>query len=238
MVKLCVIGDPVAHSLSPSLHLEFLKNAGLKGSYEAVTVREGELSDFVRRAKAGAYDGFNVTMPHKQAIVPLLDEMAPSAAAFDAVNTVVVRDGRAIGHNTDGDGFVASLPSLPERPLLLGYGGAAKAVEDALLRRGVNVMVCARHPLSGQHPWEELTRLASACDLLINATPLGMTGKGQFRDFTFLEYLPPQCTVYDLVYEPQQTELLRRASALGHDTIGGLALLRAQAELAFRLFIE
>ena len=113
MLRLCVIGDPVAHSLSPKLHGEMLEKAGIDGIYKAVTVKPEELTDFVAKAKAGVYDGFNVTMPHKEAIVPLLDELGDDVLG-GAVNTVVIRQGRAIGHNTDGAGFLRSLP-VPSR---------------------------------------------------------------------------------------------------------------------------
>ena len=236
MLKLCVIGDPVAHSLSPMLHTEMLKQANLDGTYEAITVKECDLTDFVLRAKTGKYDGFNVTMPHKETIIPLLDELAPSAQQMGAVNTVVIRKGRAIGYNTDGDGLVRTLPKLPEKAVVFGNGGAAKAVSRALEQRGVDVLVCARHPLAGQLPWQALEQAVEDCQLLIQATPLGMTGKEQFSHFDFLKKLPKNATVYDLVYEPRETELLRQARILCRPTIGGFTLLKSQAELAFKIF--
>ena len=236
MLKLCVIGDPVAHSLSPMLHREMLKKAGIAGSYKAVTVKPEELTGFVARAKAGAYDGFNVTMPHKESIIPLLDELAPSARTMGAVNTVVVRQGRAIGYNTDGDGLVRSLPELPKKAVVLGNGGAAKAVSRALRQNGVETAICARHPKQGELPWRESEEAVRDCELLINATCLGMTGKEQFTDFNFLNDLPKKAAVYDLVYEPQETELLRQAKKLCHPVIGGYELLKSQAKLAFSIF--
>lgn len=236
MLKLCVIGDPVAHSLSPALHTEMLEKAGIAGQYEAVTVKTGELADFLKKAKAGAYDGFNVTMPHKESIIPLLDELAPSAQEMGAVNTVVVRQGRAIGYNTDGDGLVRSLPQLPRKAVVLGNGGAAKAVSRALRQSGVEVVICARHPVGEQVPWCERESAVADCELLVNATCLGMTGKEQFADFGFLKCLPKNAVVYDLVYEPRKTELLQQAEMLCHPTIEGFALLKSQAELAFTIF--
>ena len=236
MLRLCVIGDPVAHSLSPKLHGEMLEKAGIDGIYKAVTVKPEELTDFVAKAKAGVYDGFNVTMPHKETIIPLLDELAPSAQAMGAVNTVVVRNGRAVGHNTDGDGLVRSLPELPRKAVVLGNGGAAKAVSRALRQSGVEVVICARHPAADQRPWSEIGEAVKDCGLLINATCLGMTGKAQFADLDFLRYLPEKAAVYDLVYEPQHTELLQRAEELCHPVIGGYTLLKSQAELAFAIF--
>ena len=236
MLKLCVIGDPVAHSLSPMLHRDMLQKAGIDGTYEAVTVKPEELTDFVARAKAGAYDSFNVTMPHKESIIPLLDELALSARTMGAVNTVVIRQGRAIGYNTDGDGLVRSLPKLPKKAVVLGNGGAAKAVSRALGQNGVEVAVCARHPIQGELPWHKSKEAVRDCELLVNATCLGMTGKEQFTDFDFLYHLPENAVVYDLVYEPQDTELLRQAKELCHPIIGGFTLLKSQAELAFTIF--
>ena len=122
MYRLCVIGDPVAHSRSPAIHTALLRQRGLEGIYTTVTVREGELEAFVAEARRGKWDGFNVTMPHKQAILPLLDAVEGDVAAMGAVNTVVVRQGRAVGYNTDGEGFVRSLPftASGKRVLVLG----------------------------------------------------------------------------------------------------------------------
>ena len=235
-MKLCVIGDPVRHSRSPAIHAALMEQAGIAGTYEAVTVCTGELAAFVERARAGDYDGFNVTMPHKEAIIPLLDGLAPSAAAIGAVNTVVVRHGQAIGCNTDGEGFIRSLPFTPKRALVLGNGGAAKAVCYALRQHSVETVVCCRHPRKDELPWEKLHQAVQDTELLINATPLGMTGKPDFSDIRFLQQLPAGAVVYDLIYEPQKTALLRQAEELGYPVIGGLALLHSQAKLAFDLF--
>lgn len=244
MYRLCVIGDPVSHSLSPAIHRALLRQYGLEGIYEAVTVRPDELESFVAAARQGDYDGFNVTMPHKQMILPLLDAVADNAAAMGAVNTVVVRKGRAVGYNTDGGGFLASLPFRLEgkRVLVLGSGGAASAVSHAAAGAGGCVTVCCRHPEKAADwgvrvgSWRELSRLAAECHVLVNATSLGMTGYEPFPDFRFLEGCG--ALVYDLVYEPRQTALLDAARERGLPVINGLALLRAQAELAFRLFTE
>lgn len=244
MYKLCVIGDPVAHSLSPAIHTEFLRRRGLEGSYITETVRPESLAAFVDEARRGAYDGFNVTMPHKQTILPLLDAVEGDAAAMGAVNTVVVRQGRATGYNTDGGGFLHSLPFSVRGKLvlILGAGGAASAVCHAAARAGAVTAVCCRQPKKAEalpstaYPWGALPALAAECDVLVNATPLGMAGYEQFSDFRFLD----RCRgcVYDLVYQPRETALLAAAKERGLETIGGLALLHAQAELAFALFVE
>jgi len=240
MLKLCVIGDPVGHSKSPAIHRELLKTAHLEGTYEAVTVTPDTLEDFIAAARAGEWDGFNVTMPLKTAIIPLLDGLDITAQDMGAVNTVAVRRGVLTGYNTDGPGFVQTLPFDPvgKKALVLGNGGASHAVAVALRRAGARVTVCCRHPRGEEKPWDELRGLAAKCDLLVNATPLGMEGKGQFEDFTFLDALPEKALVYDLVYHPMETQFLRRAETMGHPVIGGYALLQAQAELSFRLFTE
>lgn len=244
MYRLCVIGDPVAHSLSPAIHTELLRQRGIDGCYTAVAVGAAELADFVAQAKAGVYDGFNVTMPHKQTILPLLDTVDDSAAAMGAVNTVVVRQGRATGYNTDGSGLLRSLPfssaGLPV--LVLGSGGAAMAVSRALADAGAMVTVCCRHPekAAALHtavlPWHRLADAVKDRALLINATPLGMDGQPSFPDFRFLDDY--HGWVYDLVYQPRETALLAAARERGLPVIGGLALLQAQAELAFELFVD
>ena len=239
-MKLCVIGSPVSHSLSPAIHTEFLRQAGLEGTYTAEEVTEETLPAFVAAAKAGAWDGFNVTMPLKERILPLLDELG--AEVTTAVNTVVVRQGRVIGHNTDGAGFLQALPCSPAKKkcLLLGAGGAARAVCDALLGAGAEVTVCSRKsialPRAKVMPWTELN--AAGYDLLVNATPLGMAGSPDFPVFSFLNALPAHAVVFDLVYHPEETALLQRAKTLGLHTVSGLALLYAQAKLSFAYFTE
>lgn len=239
-MKLCVIGSPVSHSLSPAIHTEFLRQAGIEGTYTAQEVTEDALPAFVAAARNGAWDGFNVTMPLKERIVPLLDELGSEVTT--SVNTVVVRRGRAIGHNTDGAGFLQALPMSPQgkRCLILGAGGAAQAVCDALVSVGAEVTVCSRKgvalPGADVMPWPALH--AVGFDLLVNATPLGMAGHGEFPDFSFLSQLPSHALVFDLVYHPEQTALLQNAKALGLNTVGGLALLYAQAKLSFQYFTE
>lgn len=238
MIRLCVIGDPIGHSRSPAIHTQLLKKAGLAGTYEAVRVTADALPDFVAAARVGEWDGFNVTMPHKESIIRLLDEISPTALAINAVNTVVIRHGRTIGYNTDAPGFLRTLPSSPEgkRALVLGNGGASAAGVYALESVGAAVTVCARHPHPGQRHWDELPRWAEGCGILVNATPLGMAGKPDFADFGFLDGLHSGALVYDLVYRDGPTALVKEAAARGLDAKDGSELLRAQAELAFALF--
>lgn len=256
MKQLFVIGDPVAHSLSPLLHQAMLDQTGAAYRYDVRTVRPEELPAFVRWAKDGGCAGFNVTMPHKEAILPLLDEVDTTAASCGAVNTVCIREGRAIGHNTDGTGFLASLAGQGFYPqdrtvLLLGAGGAAKAVGHALAAAGAGrVIVCARRleraaALAAQLPGcgegivlaqDAIPQAAAACDLLVNATPLGMAGSPAFARLDFLQAMPPHAVVYDLVYHPRRTALLEAAARQGLRTVGGIDLLIRQAVRAFTFF--
>ena len=256
MKQLFVIGDPVAHSLSPLLHQAMIDQTGAAYRYDVRTVRPEELPAFVRWAKDGGCAGFNVTMPHKEAILPLLDEVDTTAASCGAVNTVCIREGRAIGHNTDGTGFLDSLAGQGFYPqgrtvLLLGAGGAAKAVGHALAAAGAGrVIVCARRleraaALAAQLPGcgegivlaqDAIRQAAAACDLLVNATPLGMAGSPAFARLDFLQAMPPHAVVYDLVYHPRRTALLEAAARQGLRTVGGIDLLIRQAVRAFTFF--
>lgn len=256
MKQLFVIGDPVAHSLSPLLHQAMLDQTGAAYRYDVRTVRPEELPAFVRWAKDGGCAGFNVTMPHKEAILPLLDEVDATAASCGAVNTVCIREGRAIGHNTDGTGFLDSLAGQGFYPqgrtvLLLGAGGAAKAVGHALATAGAGgIIVCARRleraaALAAQLPGcgegivlaqDAIQQAAAACDLLVNATPLGMAGSPAFARLDFLQAMPPHAVVYDLVYHPRRTALLEAAARQGLRTVGGIDLLIRQAVRAFTFF--
>lgn len=256
MKQLFVIGDPVAHSLSPLLHQTMIDQTGTAYRYDVRTVRPEELPAFVRWAKDGGCAGFNVTMPHKEAILPLLDEVDATAASCGAVNTVCIREGRAIGHNTDGTGFLDSLAGQGFYPqgrtvLLLGAGGAAKAIGHALAAAGAGrIIVCARRleraaALAAQHPGcgerivlaqDAIQQAAAACDLLVNATPLGMVGSPAFARLDFLQAMPPHAVVYDLVYHPRRTALLEAAARQGLRTVGGIDLLIRQAVRAFTFF--
>ena len=256
MKQLFVIGDPVAHSLSPLLHQAMIDQTGAAYRYDVRTVRPEELPVFVRWTKDGGCVGFNVTMPHKETILSLLDEVDATAASCGAVNTVCIRKGRAIGHNTDGTGFLDSLAGQGFYPqgrtvLLLGAGGAAKAVGHALAAAGAGrIIVCARRleraaALAAQLPGcgegivlaqDAIQQAASACDLLVNATPLGMAGSPAFARLDFLQAMPPHAVVYDLVYHPRRTALLEAAARQGLRTVGGIDLLIRQAVRAFTFF--
>ena len=261
-MKLQVIGDPVLHSKSPVIHTAMLAALGLDGiAYTARVVRRGELPDYLGWARENGVIGFNATMPHKEDLVPLMDALDGAARAVGSVNTICLRDGRLYGHSTDGPGFLAALEhelhvsAAGLTVTLLGAGGAARAVACALVRAGAaRVYVCNRtearaaalcvlDPTGCLAPnrfdTETLSRLAADSDLLVNCTNLGMEGcPGQFTDFSFLDALPQGAAVYDLIYHPAETELLRQARRRGLAAANGLSMLVWQAVLALEYFLD
>lgn len=259
-MRLQVIGDPVLHSRSPAIHASMLAALGLDIEYTAHVVRRGELPDYLRWARENGVTGFNATMPHKEELLPLLDEIDPAARTVGAVNTVCLRDGKWVGFNTDGGGAVAALKNAGMDPnrrtvTLLGAGGAAKAVALALSQAGAERVfvcnrtlsraqeLCAHDPLGRLSPNGfdpgALRRMAGQSQLLVNCTNLGMEGcPHQFEDFSFLDALPPDAGVFDLIYHPAETKLLSQARRRGLDTLNGLPMLVNQAVLALEHFLN
>lgn len=260
-MKLQVIGDPVLHSKSPALHGAMLAALGLDVPYTAHVVRRGELPDYLRWARDNGVTGFNATMPHKEDLIPLLDGLDPAARTISAVNTVCLRDGNWVGFNTDGAGAVAALrDGLGLDPsgltvTLLGAGGAAKAVALALADAGAERVfvcnrtlsraeeLCAHDPASRLSPSgfdpDTLSRRAAQSQLLVNCTNLGMADcPGQFEGFSFLDALPPDAGVFDLIYHPAETELLTQARRRGLPALNGLLMLVNQAVLALEHFLN
>jgi shikimate dehydrogenase len=227
---MCVIGHPIEHSLSPKLHTAFAEAAGVDALYLAFDITPEKLQDFVISARTLDIIGFNITMPLKEHILTFLDELDPLAERCRAVNTVANRNGKLIGYNTDAEGFIPSLNGYaPKNALILGSGGVAKAASVALEQFGSTV-----RNVSLRTEWNILQELAASTDLIVNATPLGMTDNERFRNFDFLAHT--SATVYDLVYYPRETDLLKAASKHGLNTIGGIELFRRQALLAFEKF--
>ena len=258
MNRLCVIGDPVLHSKSPLIQNTMIRALGLDFEYLCQPVKREELTDWLDLVRRENWNGFNATMPHKEALVPLMDELDEDAKLYGAVNTVCYKNGKLYGFNTDGGGFVralqyAGIPIKGTRFALLGAGGAAKAVTLKLVQQGAgHVTVCnrtakkalalaAHAPIimstSGFSP-AELADACRECDVLINCTNLGMHGSPQFDTLDFLDALPEGAYVCDLIYHPLETALLARARTQGHPTMNGLPLLIHQAILALEHFTD
>ena len=240
-----VIGWPVSHSRSPRLHNHWLAQHRIDGAYVPLPVRPEHLAIAVAGLRAAGFRGLNVTIPHKEAVAALCDALDPSARRAGAVNTLVFEDGRTIGSNTDGAGFVANLRAHGATigpALLLGAGGAARAIGAALLDCGVPVTVANRSQARAEAlaallpglaviPWQERSSLDGTA-LLVNTTSLGMAGQPPLD--LDLRSAPDGMVVADIVYAPLETALLREAKGLGLLAVGGLGMLLQQARRASR----
>ncbi|MFO1538192.1 MAG: shikimate dehydrogenase [Actinomycetota bacterium] len=241
-----VIGDPVRHSRSPAIHNAAFTELGLDFVYVAFPVAAGRAAAALDAVRTLGLAGLNVTMPHKEGAAAACDELTPGAAVLRSVNTVVHRDGRLLGDSTDGPGLVAALREhgvepTGRRALVLGAGGAARAIVDALGRSGAVVTVAARRPEAGAAAaalapdaravaFADLDAVVPTVDVVVNATPIGMQGEPPPFDPAVLTATQ---FVYDTVYHPVRTPLLAAAEARGIPHAGGLSMLVHQAALAF-----
>jgi shikimate dehydrogenase len=249
-----LIGWPVEHSVSPAMHNAAFAALGLGWRYDALPTPPGKVEATLDELRSQGYRGANVTVPHKEAVLPYLDGIDACARAIGAVNTVVVQEGRLVGHNTDAGGFLAALREAGFEPsgrraLLLGAGGAARAVVYALARAGCTIALYNRTPgralelaqcLGDIAPVAVLEALAGAeldsLELLVNATPVGMWPQAGVSPWPEALPLPAHWTVFDLVYNPAETRLLAQARAAGATAVGGLGMLVHQGALAFALW--
>jgi shikimate dehydrogenase len=236
------------------MHNAALHALGLDGwRYDANPVAPEALADAVAALRDGAYAGANVTVPHKRAVVALLDGVTPLAHAIGAVNTIVKQPGRLLGHNTDAAGFLADLYAngvrLGQRPVVvLGAGGSARAVVAALAGVGAQVRVVARRPEQAEalrdiaavegYPWSALGLLQATDDaaLIVNTTPLGMMPKVDASPWIDGTPFPPEAFVYDLVYNPPDTRFVQQARAAGLRAATGLGMLVEQGALSLELW--
>lgn len=243
-----VIGDPIAHSKSPLIHGFWLKALGIDADYRATKVSEEGLGDYFAARRADPdWLGCNITIPHKQAALDFVEDRGDVRASIGAINTVFRDDGAIVGTNTDAAGFYAPIAGmeLTDQPVVvIGAGGAARAILFALARIGVGrVTLLNRNPLKGAALLASFglkgdalkldTPIPSAA-LLVNATSLGMVGQPPLD--LDLSGLPDDALVYDVVYAPLETGLLKAARDRDLDTVDGLDMLIGQAALAFELF--
>jgi shikimate dehydrogenase len=243
------MGDPVTHSLSPAIHNAAYLALGLDWVYVALAVPAGRGREAVAALPALGLAGVNVTMPHKADAASACDSLTGDAAALRAVNTVVVQtDGTLLGGSTDGAGFLAALAELDVDPagrrvLVLGGGGAARAITLALGRAGARVVVAARRSTAAQeaadlatgaeaHDWGDLGTQVRRSDVIVNATPLGMRGEPPPFD---ADAIGSRHVVVDAVYHPAETSLLAAARARGAQAANGLGMLVGQAATSFAL---
>lgn len=252
--RACVIGWPIAHSRSPLIHGYWLKHYGIEGSYGREAVAPEDVGGFLGRLNSLGFVGCNVTSPHKEAAYRLVEVQDQLTRRIGAVNTVYVEGDRLIGLNTDAYGFLAHLRSvLPDwrgkgaRVLVLGAGGAARAIIAGLLREGVErIWLANRTEARGRSlaahfgdsvtavGWAAVPAHLPACNLLVNTTLLGMAGQPAL-DIS-LAGLQPGAAVADIVYVPLETDLLRQARRRGHPVVDGLGMLLHQAVPSFEVW--
>ena len=252
-IKCALIGHPVGHSRSPAIHNHWIAQYGLRGQYDAHEVPPERLKESLLRLINEGYTGFNVTIPHKQAVMALCDEIDMTVRAIGAVNTIKVGDdGRLYGYNTDAFGFIENIrQSAPGfdfssgAALVLGAGGAARAVAYGLQQAGTRDVRIANRTRERTEElardfgariidWEGREDAAKDIALLVNTTSLGMKGQPPL-EFD-VSVLPERTLVNDIVYNPLETKLLRNAAAHGLKTVGGLGMLLYQAAAAFEIW--
>ena len=260
---LAVIGDPVEHSLSPVMHNAAIAELGLDYVYVALPVKAKDLAAAIAGLEAIGLIGFNITIPHKQAIIPFLSHVSPAAKMVGAVNTVWRTETGWNGTNTDVEGFLTPLKTVKLEfsqisPVILGNGGAARAVVAGCAQLGCpEIHVVGRNStkldqfqqswvntsLQGAvkvHSWSELPGLLSQTKLLVNTTPVGMYPHVDRSpiEADLMQKLQPGIVAYDLIYTPSPTQFLKQAQAQGATTIDGLEMLVQQGAAALEIWLQ
>ena len=256
-----LIGYPLGHSVSPAIHNAAFKKLGLDYEYVPFEVAPEDLAESLTGMRALHMAGFNVTIPHKESIVPLIDEVTKLARIIGAVNTVLNQEGKLIGYNTDGAGFIDSLKEdakinpLGKKTVVLGAGGASRAISIMLAEAGVTSLALSDIQEEKAKDLSEyisshfeiacdfveinskdLQKAIDGADILVNATPIGMHPKVDQSPLPETINLHPKLLVYDLVYNPSQTKLLKTAKSSGCKTCPGLGMLIRQGALAFTIW--
>jgi len=277
--RLGLIGYPLSHSLSPKIQAAALQSCGLQGDYSLFPIApddEQSLEDLLSRVRFGEIQGLNVTIPHKQNVILLLDELTSTAKTIGAVNTIYLQDNKLIGDNTDAPGFLADLKRFLTaesrrhgelQTLVLGAGGSARAIVYALVNHGWNVFIAARRAEPAQQLAESFANYRlriTVCNLLdmevystnlqhlhlaqvqvsplsnisliVNTTPVGMTPNIDQSPWPENILFPPHAAIYDLVYNPRETKLVKDACSQGLSATTGLGMLIEQAALSFEIW--
>ncbi|MBM3672466.1 MAG: shikimate dehydrogenase [Actinobacteria bacterium] len=244
-----IIGDPVSHSRSPAIWNAAFTEADIDWVFVAFAVPGGQAGNAVAGARALGLAALTVTMPHKADAASACDELSDTASRLGAVNAIVQRDGRLVGHSTDGPGFVQSVRDAGVDPgaksaLVLGAGGAGRAIALALGEAGAKVVVAARREAAAEDAaalvpggravvFDAIDAELESAQLVVNATPIGMNGKATPLD---VQRLDADACVADTVYHPRETPLLAAARARGLKCVDGLGMLVRQAALSFESF--
>ena len=260
MIHLGLIGYPLGHSLSPKIHTAAFDACSLEGNYSLFPIASEDkqgLKDLLKLVRSGEITGLNVTIPHKQNVIEFLDELTPTAEAISAVNTVYIRGDKLIGDNTDAPGFLTDLNSFlaenqseivhSKSALVLGAGGSARAVVYALVNDGWNVTIAARRIEQAQDLASQFERVTGVelnlqtfqlenFNLVVNTIPVGMTPNIDRSPLPENLSLPQYVAIYDLVYNPRETKLVKDTRAKGLKATTGLGMLLEQAALSFELW--
>lgn len=247
-----VIGDPIAHSKSPLIHNFWLGKLGIDAEYRACHVRPEELADyFAQRRRDTEWRGCNVTIPHKVSALEFAEEHDSSVKDVGAANCIVLQEGRLVAYNTDTGGVDVALPGVHNSVCLIGAGGAARAAIPSLdVMCAMDIRFIARDPAKAAaafanldydftfFTFEEAARAMLEVDGVINASPLGMVGEPAMPKAVLdsLSQTRPSAYVFDMVYAPLETDLLKTARAQDRIAIDGLTMLIGQASVAFLLF--
>ena len=251
--KAGVIGWPIEQSRSPLIHGFWLSTYQMNGAYEKFAVKPEELPEYISNLKNNGLEGINLTIPHKETVLPLVDEITPTAKAIGAANTLYFADGQLIADNTDSYGFLKHLGTsapnwqVTQPAMIIGAGGAARAIIHALLSAGVPEILITNRTASRAEtlakdfgpklkpiPWQEKEQHLNQTHLLVNSTSLGMQGKPELD--LDISTLPAGAVVYDIVYVPLETKLLKAAKAQSLTPVDGLGMLLHQAVPGFELW--
>ena len=252
---LAVIGDPIAHSLSPLLQNTMISALGREDLYLAIRVPAEGLEDFLAAARTIGIQGFNLTMPHKVSILPYLSSQTREAQRCGSVNSVRLREGKLEGHSTDGIGFRRALQDLGydfpgQNVTILGAGGAARSIAMTAVDAGAKTVrilnrtlekaqaLCEGKPSMEAHPLTAAEEVLPDTDILINTTPVGMEGVSGGLQYGFLPALKPGAPAVDCIYAPAMTPFMEAARALGHPVANGIGMLVYQAIYAYGFFRE
>lgn len=234
-----LIGKRLNHSFSKQYFTTKFQNFDFPDSYDNFEIET--IEDLTNLLNNNILSGFNVTIPFKESILPFLDELSPEAKSIAAVNTVVVHEGKLIGHNTDAFGFHQMIKpfllNTHERALILGNGGASKSVIYVLKSIGLEVLVAARHPKSNEFHLHEVNEIMiKHCGIIVNTTPVGTAP--HFDVCLDLPYsaITTEHLVVDLIYNPEQTLYLKKAKEQGAVTLNGLTMLHQQAEKSWEIW--
>lgn len=251
MMKAGVIGYPIGHSKSPLIHQYWLELYGLQGSYTAIEISKDNLKEKIKDLIDQGFNGFNVTIPHKESIFQLCDQVDDKAKIIGAVNTVIIKDKKLYGTNTDAFGFIENIKLQTKfdfknkSALVLGAGGASRAILYGLLQENIEKIYLTNRTIEKANllreldnqkiivvDWQQKENYLDKINLLVNTTSLGMIGQDPL-DIN-LQNLNPDCLVTDIVYKPLMTPLLESAKTKQNQIVTGIGMLLHQARPAFK----